>query len=137
MYIGRHSVKYSASGCLALSLPESFPTPSPIAHNVSNDITPSPVRHGISIANMAPNISEEEIDDLIYFARAGEKDDLVESLTSLSTRENVSTAEILVAAKDEAKSTCLHMAAGNGHAGTKIKTRASSRWRDLVARSSV
>ncbi|KAB5531417.1 ankyrin repeat-containing domain protein [Coniochaeta sp. 2T2.1] len=64
---------------------------------------------------MAPNLNEEEIDDLIYLARAGEKDELVETLASLSTRENVSTAEILTAAKDEGKSTCLHMAAGNGH----------------------
>jgi predicted transcriptional regulator len=67
---------------------------------------------------MAPNISEEEIDDLIYLSRAGEKDELVETLSSLSIRENVSTAEILLAARDEGKSTCLHMAAGNGHLGT-------------------
>ena len=66
---------------------------------------------------MAPNISEEEIDDLIYLARVGEKDELAELLSSLSTRENVSTAEILTAAKDEGKNTCLHMAAGNGHLG--------------------
>ena len=71
---------------------------------------------------MAPNISEEEIDDLIYLSRAGEKDELAESLSSLSSRENVSTAEILTTAKDEGKSTCLHMAAGNGHLGTDLTT---------------
>ncbi|KAH8901864.1 ankyrin [Coniochaeta sp. PMI_546] len=64
---------------------------------------------------MAPNLTEDEIDDLIYLSRAGEKDELVETLSSLSTRENVSTAEILITAKDQGKSTCLHMAAGNGH----------------------
>ncbi|KAJ9160696.1 Ankyrin [Coniochaeta hoffmannii] len=64
---------------------------------------------------MAPTVSEEEVDDLLYLARAGEKDELAEFLSSLSTRENVSTAEILTAAKDEGKNTCLHMAAGNGH----------------------
>jgi hypothetical protein len=68
----------------------------------------------------SPKISEEEIDDLIYFSRAGEKEDLVTLLTSLAEREKVSTAEILTAAKDEGKSTCLHMAAGNGHLGMKL-----------------
>lgn len=66
---------------------------------------------------MAPNLSGDEIDDLIYFARAGEAKDLEETVTSLAARENVSNAEILVAAKDEAKSTTLHMATGNGHLG--------------------
>ncbi|KAH8880590.1 ankyrin [Thozetella sp. PMI_491] len=64
---------------------------------------------------MAPQISEEEIDDLVYFARAGEKDDLEALLSSLAEREKVSKAELLVLAKDEGKSTCLHMATGNGH----------------------
>lgn len=64
---------------------------------------------------MAPNLSEEEIDDLIYFARAGEVGDLNETLQALASREGVSPAEIIMAAKDEGKSTCLHMATGNGH----------------------
>lgn len=66
---------------------------------------------------MAPNLSEEEIDDLIYFARAGEVGDLNETLEALASREGVSPAEIIMAAKDEGKSTCLHMATGNGHQG--------------------
>ncbi|UQC82029.1 uncharacterized protein CLUP02_07515 [Colletotrichum lupini] len=64
---------------------------------------------------MAPKLSEEEIDDLIYFSRAGELADLKESLKSLSEREGATVGEIITAAKDEGKSTCLHMAAGNGH----------------------
>ncbi|ROW09272.1 hypothetical protein VPNG_05795 [Cytospora leucostoma] len=64
---------------------------------------------------MAPHLSEDEIDDLIYFARAGEVSDLNETLKALSSREGVPTSEILVAAKDEGKSTCLHMATGNGN----------------------
>ncbi|KAF4779781.1 hypothetical protein HER10_EVM0006564 [Colletotrichum scovillei] len=64
---------------------------------------------------MAPKLSEEEIDDLIYFSRAGELADLEETLKSLSEREGASVGEIITAAKDEGKSTCLHMAAGNGH----------------------
>lgn len=62
-------------------------------------------------------LSEDEIDDLIYFSRADEKNDLVKLLTSLAEREKVSPAEILIAAKDDGKSTCLHMATGNGHLG--------------------
>ena len=68
---------------------------------------------------MAPQLSEDESDDLIYFARAGENDDLVDSVTALADREKVSPAQILLAARDEStKSTTLHMATGNGHLGT-------------------
>ncbi|UKZ70778.1 uncharacterized protein TrAtP1_011747 [Trichoderma atroviride] len=70
---------------------------------------------------MAPNLTEEEIDDLVYFARVGEDADLTETLTALSEREKASPAEILLAAKDEGKSTTLHMAAGNGHLETVRK----------------
>lgn len=72
----------------------------------------------MSSSTTTPKLSAEEIDDLIYFSRAGEKDDLVSLLNSLAEREKVSAAEILTAAKDEGKSTCLHMATGNGHLGT-------------------
>ncbi|KAK3377560.1 ankyrin repeat-containing domain protein [Podospora didyma] len=60
-------------------------------------------------------ITEEEIDDLLYSARAGETEDLSTLLAALADREKVSPAEILASAKDEGKSTCLHMATGNGH----------------------
>lgn len=75
--------------------------------------------HKIS-PKMAPKLSEEEIDDLIYFSRAGELADLEETLKSLSEREGASVGEIITAAKDEGKSTCLHMAAGNGHLGKSL-----------------
>ncbi|KAL2132109.1 hypothetical protein VTI74DRAFT_4198 [Chaetomium olivicolor] len=64
---------------------------------------------------MAPQLNEEEIDDLLYSARIGDKDELTSLLSSLAEREKVSPAEILTSAKDEGKSTCLHMATGNGH----------------------
>ncbi|XWX00218.1 hypothetical protein V2A60_008238 [Cordyceps javanica] len=64
---------------------------------------------------MAPQLTEDEIDDLIYFARAGEEKDLIEGVTALAERENVAPAIILMATKDEGKSTVLHMATGNGH----------------------
>lgn len=66
---------------------------------------------------MAPKLSEDDIDDIIYFARAGEVADLNESLATLSSREGVSPAEIIIATRDEGKSTCLHMATGNGNIG--------------------
>ncbi|KAK7415687.1 ankyrin repeat-containing protein [Neonectria punicea] len=64
---------------------------------------------------MALKLTEEEIDDLIYFSRAGEKDELIETLKGLADREKVTPAEVVAAAQDDAKSTCLHMATGNGH----------------------
>ncbi|KAK3359636.1 ankyrin repeat-containing domain protein, partial [Lasiosphaeria hispida] len=64
---------------------------------------------------MAPRLSEDEVDDLLYSARTGEKDDLTSLLAALAEREKASPADILSSAKDEGKSTSLHMATGNGH----------------------
>lgn len=66
---------------------------------------------------MAPNLTEDEIDDLLYLARTGENDELSGDIARLAARESVTPAEILTAAKDESKATCLHMATGNGHLG--------------------
>lgn len=66
---------------------------------------------------MAPNLTVEEIDDLVYLARVGDDADLTEMLQELSTRYAATPADILTAARDEeGKATCLHMAAANGHA---------------------
>ena len=70
-----------------------------------------------NIEKMAPQITDDEIDDLLYFARTGDKEELTTTLLALAEREKVSPAEILAAAEDEGKSTCLHMATGNGHLG--------------------
>jgi hypothetical protein len=71
---------------------------------------------------MAPKLTEDEIDDLIYFSRAGEQEDLTEAIKTLAERENASPAEIVAAAQDASnKSTCLHMATGNGHLGTFLR----------------
>ncbi|KAK0739430.1 ankyrin repeat-containing domain protein [Apiosordaria backusii] len=71
---------------------------------------------------MAPptHLSEEEIDDLIYLARVGEKDELstlISEIIERSTSEPKPTgADILAAAVDESnKNTSLHMASANGH----------------------
>ena len=74
---------------------------------------------------MAPNLSEDEIEDLIYFARAGEVAELNDTIKTLSSREGVAPAEIILAAKDEGQSTCLHMATGNGNLGTSAPLTAS------------
>lgn len=66
---------------------------------------------------MAPNLSEDEIDDLLYLARTGENEELEGDLKTLAEREGVSVGEVLSAARDESKATCLHMASGNGHLG--------------------
>ncbi|KAI2608127.1 ankyrin [Hypoxylon fragiforme] len=84
---------------------------------------------------MGPNLSEDEIDDLIYLARTGDDAELTSMLQELVARENVTCADILEATRDDGKATCLHMAAANGHAKTvtlllsyfPITTKASRR----------
>lgn len=68
---------------------------------------------------MAPQLSEDDIDDLLYFARAGETPDLVSTLNELQRRDaSTRLAEILLAARDEYTGNgALHMAAANGHHG--------------------
>ena len=67
---------------------------------------------------MAPNLSEDEIDDLLYLARVGEKDDFIALGNELRSRETCTIANLLEVAKDEASGNgVLHMAAANGHDG--------------------
>lgn len=67
---------------------------------------------------MAPNIPEDEIDDLLYFARTGDADELNSSKTTLCQRENISVQDLLEIAKDEGSGNgVLHMAAANGYSG--------------------
>ncbi|KAK8017316.1 Ankyrin repeat-containing domain protein [Apiospora rasikravindrae] len=67
---------------------------------------------------MAPKLTADEIDDLIYLSRAGEDAELTVLLKELADREKVTIADVLDAAKDESGATCLHMAAANGHSKT-------------------
>ncbi|ELR06870.1 hypothetical protein GMDG_08161, partial [Pseudogymnoascus destructans 20631-21] len=66
---------------------------------------------------MAPTLSEDDTDDLIYFARAGELADFREQLEALCKREGCAVEEILaaVAVDGESGNGVLHMAAANGH----------------------
>ncbi|KAL1893601.1 ankyrin repeat-containing protein [Sporothrix stenoceras] len=60
-------------------------------------------------------LTEDEVDDLIYFARANEADDFKTTLAELSTSKSVAPLEVLTAAVDAGKNTPLHMAGANGH----------------------
>lgn len=67
---------------------------------------------------MAPNLSEDELDDLIYCARVGELSEFCGDIEGLCTREKCSLVDILESAVDaESGNGALHMAAANGHSG--------------------
>ncbi|KFY82203.1 hypothetical protein V500_10736 [Pseudogymnoascus sp. VKM F-4518 (FW-2643)] len=67
---------------------------------------------------MAPTLSEDDTDDLIYFARAGELGDFREALEALCKREGCPVEDILgVAVDGESGNGVFHMAAANGHSG--------------------
>jgi len=68
------------------------------------------------------NLTPDEIDDLIFFARTGDIAELSAFLAQLVSERaaaaaTTTAADILLAARDEGRSTCLHMAAANGHLG--------------------
>ncbi|KAG9241766.1 ankyrin repeat-containing domain protein, partial [Calycina marina] len=61
-------------------------------------------------------ISEENIDDLLYFARVGDKDEFDFLRTSICIREKVKLAELLEYTKEKHSGNGpMHMAAANGH----------------------
>lgn len=66
--------------------------------------------------SMPPTLSEDEIDDLLYYARTGDADEFYPLKTALCEREKLTIAGLLEAAKDESSGNgVLHMAAANGH----------------------
>lgn len=70
---------------------------------------------------MPTTLSEDEIDDLLYLARTGDKDEFRTLKEELCTREKVALAGLLETARDEASGNgVLHMAAANGHHGKPI-----------------
>ena len=69
-----------------------------------------------------PTLTEDQIDDLLYFARAGETSDFKQTVTDLAKEYNRYELEIVAAAVDkESGNGCLHMAGGNGHLGMCFK----------------
>ena len=70
---------------------------------------------------MAPTLSEDEIDDLLYFARTGDKEEFDALKNELFKREHIGITELLEATKDEHSGNgVLHMAAANGHESTSM-----------------
>ncbi|KAI9763962.1 MAG: hypothetical protein M1840_008996 [Geoglossum simile] len=64
-------------------------------------------------------LAEDDIDDLVYFARAGELMDLKEAIDRATKSTNSSPLEVLTSAIDPAnRNGMLHMAAANGHTET-------------------
>lgn len=67
-------------------------------------------------------LNEDEIDELLYLARANEADDLptyLAEVQKLPQYEGASAADILCAAVDvQSGNSVLHYAAANGHSGT-------------------
>lgn len=86
---------------------------------------------------MAPKLTEDEIDDLLYFARTGESSDFDTLVQELCSRENCGLIELLEVAKDEYSGNgALHMAAANGHNG-KVNQKLAYSLSKYVSRSPV
>lgn len=67
---------------------------------------------------MLISLSEEEIDDLLYFARTGDQEEFNAAKKVLLKREAASLTDLLKAARDEYSGNgVLHMAAANGFDG--------------------
>lgn len=67
---------------------------------------------------MSPHLSEDDVDDLLYLARAGEEEEFRALKAELCQREGIAILQLLELARDEGNGNgVLHMAAANGHAG--------------------
>lgn len=63
-------------------------------------------------------LSEDDIDDLLYFARTGDTAEFDAIKKELCQREKVDVVELVKNARDEQSGNgVLHMAAANGHHG--------------------
>ena len=67
----------------------------------------------------SPTLSEDDIDDLLYFARTNDTSELETTLASLSSQHACAEADILTAARDpDSGNTVAHYAAANAFPGT-------------------
>jgi hypothetical protein len=70
-------------------------------------------------SKMPPQLSEDEIDDVLYYARTGDLQELTTLSDKLCKREHTTLTELLLGANDPYSGNGpLHMAAANGHTGT-------------------
>lgn len=66
-----------------------------------------------------PALTADEIDDLLYFTRVNEIDDLKQTITELSQKYQCGSKEVVEAGIDpESGNSVLHYCAANGLAGT-------------------
>ena len=73
-----------------------------------------------------PELSEDQIDDLLYLARTGETSDLKAAIEAFAKNLSASPTTILAAAVDPSNgNSLLHMASANGHTGTQPPSRFS------------
>ena len=64
----------------------------------------------------SPSLSEEEIDDCLYFARVGDLQELLSTIKASAESTNSTNDSVMFAAVDEQSSNgVLHMASANGH----------------------
>lgn len=69
---------------------------------------------------MMIELTEEQIDDILFYARTGELEELQICIKELSQAKSVSEVDIIVASVEErSQNTPLHMAAANGQLGTR------------------
>ncbi|KAH0545312.1 hypothetical protein FGG08_000611 [Glutinoglossum americanum] len=74
---------------------------------------------GAATASGVMALTEDDVDDLIYFARAGELADLKEAIEGAAKSVNGSQFEVFISAVDPtSRNGMLHMAAANGHTET-------------------
>jgi len=65
-----------------------------------------------------PALTADEIDDLLYFTRVNEVNDLRQTVTELAQKYQCGTKEVLAAGVDpESGNSVLHYCAANGLAG--------------------
>ena len=68
-------------------------------------------------------LSDDEVDDILYLTRTNESVELQQYLTQLSQQHNCSIAALLESTVDEDNAnTPFHYCAANGYAGTKLHT---------------
>ena len=71
-----------------------------------------------------PHLSEDKIDDLLYFARTGEAAEFLETLDDIAASRKVPKTDILLAARDEhSLNNVLHMTSANGHLGLPLSAK--------------
>lgn len=68
---------------------------------------------------MAAALDEDTIDDILYWARVNEMQELFEVVQASAAKQNVGQAAILSQAIDaQSRNTALHYSCGNAHLGT-------------------